>query len=137
MGNTMRSAVSSGPVRDLDRIRPDGAAAKVDSPTRSDGSPTRSDARFTKAVADAIVAHYGSVKAAAISLGGVDESLMMREFKKGNFRLLERADAVALGFIAGKVRREFPESDPKAEARRLIRDARVRLDELAELLEVS
>lgn len=97
-------------------------------------SPSPSIA-WTTVVKDAMVRHYGSMKAAAISLR-MDESQLIRELRTGDFKLekLERADDDARACIAAALHETYGEADPKAQARRLIREARQRLDELAEVV---
>lgn len=111
-------------VRSLDQIRP--TMAKAVRP---------SDRAFCHTLREAIVGYYGSVKAAAIALGDVDESLMSREFAAGKFgRFDEHAEADAKAAVAQALMRAFPPCDPRAEALRLIREARARLDALAEVI---
>lgn len=124
MGNTMTATHRSDPVLSLDEIRP--AMAKA---VRS------SDRSFCRVMREAIIGYYGSVKAAAYALGQVDPSLMSREFADGKFgRFDEHADAEAKGAVGAAIRLAFPPCDPREEARRLIREARARLDELAEVI---
>lgn len=128
MPQTMRDAVLSDPVRSLDRVRPQMAKAV-----------RPSDRALCAVVAAAVVKHYGSVKAAAISLSEpgkeLDPSLMMRELKEGKFaRLDAKADSETKAFIAEELKKAFPAQDPKAQAQRLIRETRAKLDELAEVV---
>lgn len=49
---------------------------------------------------DALIAYYGSVKAAALTLGNVDPSLMQREIKAGDLRRFHKhADAGAIAAL--------------------------------------
>ena len=129
MATTMPDPCRSDPVRDLDSIRP--TAAKAGLASDHVGLPVGI------VIADAVVRHYGSVKAASISLGTngqpLDPSLMMREFKKGNLSRLDR-DEEAKAFVSNALREAYGDADPKARARRLIRDLRHVADELAEVL---
>lgn len=122
MGNTMTNARRSDPVRSLDNIRP--PALKADT-KRSDGRTV------TQIMSAAVIKHYGSVKAAAISLR-VDPSLMQREFDAGKFGRLDDADEETKAAIAEALKTAFPGSDPKAIARRMLREARQRIDEAME-----
>lgn len=124
MAATMTAPHRSDPVRSLDDIRP--SMAKAVRP---------SDRAFCSVMREAIVAHYGSVKEAAFALGQVDESLMRRELEAGKFgRFDEHADDAAKGAVTQALLRAFPPCDPRAEAMRLIREARARLDALAEVI---
>lgn len=132
MPSTMRAPASSDPVRSLDQIPTRMAKAESDRIRPSDPIGLR----WADVVTEAVRAHYGSVKAAAISLGDVDPSLMMREFKAGNFRLLDRADDETKAAVATAVSAAFgPLTSPKARGRQRIRDARSALDDLDQLLE--
>lgn len=123
---SVSSAITSDPVRSLDNLRPTPAKVGL-----------ASDHRRTDSVAavmrDAVIGHYGSVKAAAISLR-VDPSLMQREFDAGKFARLEQADDETKAAVARALYDAFGSSDPKTRAQRLIREARQRLDELSEAL---
>jgi hypothetical protein len=125
----MRSSVAtpaqSDPVRSLDNIRPTTAKAVLKS------DPV--GLSFVDVMTRAVVKHYGSVKAAAISLR-VDPSLMMREFEAGKFGRLEAADADAKAFISDTLHQAYGPSDPRARAQRLINQTRAMLDELAEVI---
>jgi hypothetical protein len=93
-----------------------------------------SSIRLTTVVKDALHAHYGSLKAAAISLR-MDEGQLSRELKSGDFKLekLERADTEAQAYVAKALHQACGDCDPKARRQQLIRDLRARLDELAEV----
>lgn len=88
---------------------------------------------FADVVTSALVRHYGSVKATAISLG-VDPSLMKREFEAGKFARLEAADLDAKASVADALHDTYGPSDPRARARRLLHQTRAMLDELAEVI---
>jgi predicted metallopeptidase len=81
-------------------------------------------------VKDAVIRHYGSVKAAAISLG-VDPSLMMREFEAGKFGRLEAADDAVKAAVAKRLHEAYSPAGESAQdrARRVIPQL------IAELLE--
>lgn len=86
MRHSFNEAEPSDPVRMPDSYRP---------------SSDQIGLGFAAVVKTAVLAHYGSVKAAAISLGNVDPSLMQREFNDAKFgRIDEHADAAAKANIA-------------------------------------
>ncbi len=131
MPNSLNAALTSGPVSSLDHVRT--SMAKV-----SDPAGRASDSigpGWVTQVIDALVRHYGSVKAMAISLR-TDPSLCMREFKAGNFRLLERADGEALAAFAGAVHDQFGQlRNPRAQGKFLIAQLRSVVDQIDQLLE--
>jgi hypothetical protein len=89
--------------------------------------------RLSAVVKDALLRHYGSVKAAAISLA-IDPSLLIRELETGKFRLerLEGCDLEAKAYVCRALAEAFSDANPQARVRRLIRESRRILDELAE-----
>jgi hypothetical protein len=103
------------------------------SPSVLVASSDRIGPRLAAVVKDALLRHYGSVKAAAISLD-VDASLLMRELETGRFRLerLEGCDPAAKAFVCRALHDAFGDADPQARVQRLIRESRRILDELAE-----
>lgn len=127
MSATMRDPRRSDPVRDLETVRPAPAKAGL----RPSESVGLSDSLGLVAK-DAVVKHYGSVKAAAITLQ-VDPSLLMRELEAGKLARLD-ADPDAKTAVSKALFDAFGCSDPKSQARQLIRDVRARLDALGELL---
>jgi hypothetical protein len=131
MARSVDQARVSDPARTLDSIRPTPAKAGL----RSDAlgqPPDRVGLAIGSVVAEAVVQHYGSVKAAAISLGK-DPSQLMRELKAGNVASLDR-DPEAKAFVAERLRDAFAEHDPQVRKARLIRDIRRSLDALVEAL---
>lgn len=86
---------------------------------------------LTAVVKDALIRHYGSLKCAAISLA-IDQGQLTRDLQTGDFKFnkLERDDA-AKAFVAHALADAYGR-DPHAEMRRLIREVRSRIDELAE-----
>lgn len=90
---------------------------------------------------EGVIAHYGSIKAAAISLSEpgkpfLDPSQMMREFKAGNFRLLERADDIAKAAIFAYAHEAFgPLTSPAARGRFLFQELRRIQHEIEQLFE--
>lgn len=129
MGSSIDRAYTSDPVRSLDNIRP--------KPAKADLTSDQIGLSVIAVTIDGILAHYGSVKAAAISLNA-DPSLLMREFKAGNFRLLERADEVAKASVFAYANNAFgPLTTPEARYRHLTRE-RQRIDnELDQLFDYS
>jgi hypothetical protein len=93
---------------------------------------------LTSVVKDALQRHYGSLKAAAISMGQMDQGQLTRELETGKFRFerLELCDDEAKAFIAAALYEVFGQlDDPKVRARRLMREMRQRLDEFEQYLE--
>jgi hypothetical protein len=88
-------------------------------------------------VKDVLIRHFGSLKAAAISME-MDQGQLSRDLQTGDFKFkkLEGFDAVKM-LIARAMYQAFGEDDPKARRRRVIRDLRDRLDELADIEEVA
>lgn len=127
MSSSMSARPTSDPVPSLDNLRPKPAKAGL-----------ASDAIGLSVIAvtiEGVQAHYGSIKATAISLN-VDPSLMMREFKAGNFRLLERADDVAKAAIFAYAHDAFgPLTTPEARGRFLLRELDRIKNELWQLFE--
>lgn len=90
MGQTLQTAAASHPVSSLDGVGPKQAKAGLHGTSGDQRGPG-----FGSSMADAIIRHYGGVKEAAYALH-VDRSLMMREFKAGDFgRFDEHADEIA------------------------------------------
>lgn len=114
------------PVNSLDGVRTKPAKAELRSPSSS--------IPVADVVKEALQRHYGTLKAAAISLR-MDEGQLSRELKTGDFKLakLDRDDE-AKAAIGEALREAYGTTDPKTQARRLIREARARLDELAEVV---
>lgn len=85
-------------------------------------------------VKDALLRHYGSFKAAAISMGEMDQGQLTRDLDSGKFKFerLELCDVDAKAFICRALADAFGNTDPKARVQRLIRQVRRDLDELAE-----
>lgn len=126
MDSTVATARQSDPVRSLDQIRPRMAKAVHRGP--STGSA------WSAVVKDALLRHYGSLKAAAIEMGDMDASQLTRDLDTGKFRSerLEMCDAAAKAFIAAALFEAFGAGSPQARIQRLIREGRRILDELAE-----
>ncbi len=117
---TVATARQSVPVGSLDNLRPTPAKAGLRPTYRSDS---------------ALLAHYGSVKAAAISLN-VDPSLMQRELEAGKISRLNIADPEAKAAIADAIFKAFGRlEDPKSRAVRRMREAVECLKEIEAYLE--
>lgn len=127
MASSVPAPGASVPVRSLDDVRPAPAKARLAS--------DRIGPAFASVLKAAIISHYGSVKAAAFALH-VDASLMQREFDAGKFGRLDQADdaGAAKAAIARAVYDAFRDDDPQAHVRRVIREIRQRIDELAEVV---
>ena len=129
----MRSSVAereqSTPVKTLDDVRTRQLRA---------GELSQSPSiRLTDVVKGALEQHYGSLKCAALSMKPhMDLGQLSRELKTGDFKLekLERLDVDGRAHIARALHEALGNTDPKAEARRLIRETRQRLDALAEVV---
>lgn len=123
MAYSLTSAVTSGPVHSLDEVRTKPAKAELKSPSASIATGL--------VLKDALARHYGSLKAAAISLD-YDPSQLSRDLERGTFnvRKLDRCDDDAKAFIVAALYEAFGEYDPKARMQRLIREARQKMDEL-------
>lgn len=129
MGVTMTNAQRSTEVNSLDRMRPQMAKAAIDSQLLS--------IELGGIVRDALVRHFGSLKAAAIEMG-MDQGQLTRELDAGKLNLarLEKCGAAfMLRFGQLMVEHAQPLSSPKARAKELIRQ-RQRIDaEFEQLLE--
>ena len=106
------------------------ASATVSSPCQS------SSIALIDVVKDALIRHFGSLKAAGIELkydlGQLSRDLQSGDFK---FRRLEGhkdSDAIKRLITQGMLLTHGPD-DPKTRRRRVIRDLRQRLDELDEI----
>lgn len=88
-------------------------------------------------VKDALLRHYGSLKAAAISMGNMDQGQLTRDLDSGKFKLerLELLDEEGKAAISKALFETFTSRDPKTRAAQLVREAHRILDELAEVLE--
>lgn len=91
---------------------------------------------LTNVVKDALLRHYGSLKAAAITLD-YDLGQLSRDLASGDFKLKRlEVDEAAKVFVALALADHYGR-DPHAEARRLIREMRARLDELEDVVAVA
>lgn len=131
MAPTIRQPPVSTPVPTLDVGRPHMAKAVLSSPLEG-----RAWSRATKA---ALIRHFGTLKAAAITMGNIDASQLSRDLDTGKFKS-ERLDLLTPednAVISTAVADALADRDPKARVRRLIREGRRILDELAEALEAA
>lgn len=85
-------------------------------------------------VKDALLRHYGSFKAAAISMGDMDQGQLTRDLDSGKFKFerLELCDPAAKASVCRALAEAFGNTDPKARIQRLLRELRRAVDELAE-----
>lgn len=137
MASTLRQSRSSDPVRDLENFRPEAIKAGRYPTSQSDpvGSADSLGPAIGEVAAEAVVAHYGSVKAAAIDLKNVDPTLMMRELRAGKLGRLDDADDQTVkAAVFQALHKAFPASDPKARALQIVRDCQRRLEQLAEVV---
>lgn len=90
---------------------------------------------LTLVVKDALIRHYGSLKAAAITFR-MDPGQLTRDLQSGDFKLKKLdMDEEAKAFVVATLHDAFVGGqDPKARVQRLIRQGRQILDELAEAL---
>ena len=135
MSSKVATASASVPVRSLENIR-----------RPSEPLGRRSDfvgPDYVSVTHAAVLDYYGSVKATAYALGEgagqpkLDESLMQREFKAGDFKRLRSATSEALGAMVKAPFAAFGPlaASPQARARQLIRESRALLDELDQAVE--
>lgn len=94
---------------------------------------------WSAATKDALIRHFGSLKAAAIAMGNYDASQLTRDLDSGKFKSerLDLCDDTAKAFISSAVAETLAGRDPKARVQQLIRQVRRDLDELAEALEAA
>jgi len=85
-------------------------------------------------VKDALLRHYGSFKAAAISMGDMDQAQLTRDLDSGKFKFerLELCDLAAKASVCRALNDHFGNTDPKARRDRLIRNVRQAFEDLVE-----
>ena len=89
---------------------------------------------MTTVVKDALIRHYGSLKSAGITLN-IDKGQLTRELQTGDFKIKQLdKDPEAKAFVSDALHEAFGDADPKARVRRLLREARQRLDEATEAM---
>ena len=110
----------------------------IDRP-RSGPSPARRQSKsiaLTRIVKDALLRYYGSLKAAAITLG-YDQGQLSRDLESGDFKVKRlEVDEDAKVFVAVALADHYGR-DPHADARRLIREVRLRLNELEDVMAIA
>jgi len=86
---------------------------------------------FRSVVKDALIQHYGSLRAAAATLG-MDPAQLTRELQTGDFKLMRRLndDPEALATVVIALFHEFGTRDQNARAKRLVRELRAQLTAL-------
>lgn len=135
MANRVGIADRSDLVGSLDTLRPTPAKAGLSRTGVSDSVGSSDGIGLGALIKDAVIKHYGSVKAAAISLN-VDPSLMVREFEAGKIARLEQADPQVKAAIAGALFEAFGQlEDPKARTKRLATDVIAAMHEILAFLE--
>lgn len=120
----MAQAQCATEVNSLDSVRP--------SPAKAGLRRQASSIALIALVREALIRHYGSLKAAAISLS-MDPGQLTRELQTGDFKFekLERADDEAKAFLA-QAMQEVYVFDPRSQALRMLREARRAIDEAME-----
>jgi len=137
MPTTVPQPRSSTPVNSLDDVRTRQLQACLAGPSPSVETAAVPSSSIAGVVKDALQRHYGTLKGAALSMKPrMDPSQLSRELESGDFKLekLDRLDDIGKAFVSKALHDAFGDPDPKAIARRLIREARTRLDELAEVV---
>lgn len=128
MPESLQKPLPPMPLNSLDGVRPKPAKAGLD------GQP--SSTSLMAVVREGLIRRHGSLKAAAISMG-MDLGQLSRELGNGDLKLKRLdGDEPQKAQIAA-VMRDAYDVDPKAEARRLVRDLRRTLDALADVVEVA
>lgn len=102
-------------------------------PTQSNADPGPSPTGT--AVRDGLQRHYGSMKAAALTLG-MDQSQLTRELHRGDLRVraVDALDAGGRAAVAKALSERFGDADPAAEVTRVLQETRARLEELSALV---
>jgi hypothetical protein len=90
---------------------------------------------MTQIVKDALLRHYGTLKAAAITMGDMDQAQLTRDLDSGKFKFerLEMCDLLAKAAVCRALDEHFGNTGPKARVKQLIRKIRRDLEELDEL----
>lgn len=130
MPTTVRQSSLSTEVKPLDRVRPSMAKATL--------AVNASQFALTAVVKDALIRHYGSLKAAAITMGEMDQGQLTRELDSGKLNLarLELLDELGKAEVAARLHAAFHTAleTPQARAQRLLKDAKQKLEELDDFL---
>ncbi len=90
-------------------------------------------------VKDALLRHYGSFKAAAISMGEMDQGQLCRDLDSGKFKFerLELCDLDAKAAVCRALAEAFSHTDPKTRRRLAMRNLRRAVDELDDAEDVA
>jgi len=116
MSQTIPAGTSSMERKGLDHVRPRMAQAAL---TVNVGQSV-----LTAVVKDALLRHYGSLKAAAITMGEMDQGQLTRELDNGKLNLarLDLLDDAGKAEIAKRLHDTFSPAaeDAKTRARRVI-----------------
>ena len=129
MGHSVPNAARSAEVNPLDGVRPRMAKADLDGQSLS--------REMTSIVRDALVRHFGSLKAAAIDMQ-IDPGQLTRELDGGKLNLARLAKcgaAFLLKFGELMVEHAQPLSTPKARGMQMVREIETKCQELRQLLE--
>lgn len=124
MPQSVPKVSSSTLVNSLDGVRPVMAKATV-------------GRTAIAVVKETLIRHYGSLKAAALTLG-MDQGQLSRELESGDFkfkRLDHDPDAAAIVATALHAALGAHLHDPKARVRQIVRELRAKLDEVEQYLE--
>jgi hypothetical protein len=126
----VKSVPTSIPAGTVQRVDTDGPRSTTDGYA---GQP-RSIA-MTQIVKDALLRHYGTLKAAAITMGDMDQAQLTRDLDSGKFKFerLELCDLAAKAAVCRALDEHFGNAGPKARVKQLIRKIRRDLEELDEL----
>jgi len=128
MPTTVPSHARSMERNSIDRVRPQMARAGL--------AVNASQLALTAIVKDALLRHYGTLKAAAISMGEMDQGQLTRELDNGKLNLarLELLDEEGKAAMTNALNAVFGGVDPEAHRRRCLRNVRRALDELEEAI---
>lgn len=129
MGSTVTTAERSTEGKAFDHVRPAMAKAALHDQALS--------IEMSAIVRDALVRHFGSLKAAAIEMD-IDQGQLTRELDAGKLNLtrLQRCGAAFLvKFGALMVEHMQPLSSPKVRGFQLLREIEQRVNEVRQLLE--
>lgn len=143
----MRGSVRSTERNPLDGVRPQMAKAVLSGQgaigTSPDRSPSVQSSPFalTAIVRDALLRSYGSLKAAAITMGEMDQAQLTRELDSGKLNLarLELLDDAGKAELSRQLIQVFGAQleDPKARARRLCDEMTMLVNELRQFIEAA
>jgi hypothetical protein len=126
MPSTMRARELSMECKSIDDVRPQMAKASLDGQSTS--------IAMGAVVKDALLRHYGSLKAAAITLR-IDQGQLTRELQSGDFKVRQLdKDPDAKAFVSEALHEAYGTCDPLTQARRKLREARQRIDEAMEVI---